>query len=229
MSNFNDSLSNLLKHFSSENTSGKSIGRLLSATDLVSQGQAELSVTAEKLLSVSTSEERKPMSFSSRDTPEGIKFGSPSNPYSGSTSSSAFTTLLKQTASGGVASALGGGFGFGSIGGLGSLLTGIMSLFGSGSKKTLPPLVEFQLPSSQEQTVYVSSKGSTLYQGTAAQSETVATHSGGSGIYSNGEQLQTSASAHNVEWIQDQSTQIAQAVKNALLNSSSLNDVIADI
>ena len=40
---------------------------------------------------------------------------------------------------------------------------------------------------------------------------------------------QTSGSLPNAQWIQEQSGQIAEAVKNALLNSSSLNDVIGEI
>jgi hypothetical protein len=118
--------------------------------------------------------------------------------------------------------------GLGSIGGLGSLISGIVGLFGGGGgKKTPPPLVDFQLPSSQEQTVYAGSKGRTVYQGSVAAPTSVPAT--GVGVYSNAGQLQTSGSSPNPQWIQEQSVQIAEAVKSALLNSSSLNDVIGEI
>jgi hypothetical protein len=156
-----------------------------------------------------------------------IQFGKPSQSSSkaASSSGSEWTNLLKQTASGGIASALSGGFG--GIGGIGSLISGIVNLFGAGSGKTTPPpLVEFQVPNSQQQTVYVSSKASSVYQGNAVQANGPAT---GAGVYGKTGQRQTSGSSPNAEWVQEQSSQIAQAVKNALLNSSSLNDVIAEI
>jgi hypothetical protein len=97
---------------------------------------------------------------------------------------------------------------------------------GGGGRKTLPPLVDFQLPSSQEQTLYVGSKGSSVYQGNVGAASVPAP---GTKLYSNAGQLQTSGSSPSAEWIQEQSGQIAEAVKNALLNSSSLNDVIGEI
>jgi hypothetical protein len=105
--------------------------------------------------------------------------------------------LLEQAASGGLASAFGGSFGLGSITGLGSIISGIASLFGGG-KKTLAPLQEFHLPAAQNQTMSVGANGES---GTNVTSQS----------------------------LQDHSAQIAQAVKTALLHSSSLNDVIAEI
>jgi hypothetical protein len=69
-----------------------------------------------------------------------------------------------------------------------------VNLFGGGGKSAPPPLVQFQLPDSQSQTIYISSN-----------------------------------TRSNTEPAQYQSAQIADAVKKALLNSSSLNDVIAEI
>ncbi|MFL6352382.1 MAG: hypothetical protein ACJ74Z_11110 [Bryobacteraceae bacterium] len=133
---------------------------------------------------------------------------------------------MKHTASGGIASALSGGLG--SIGGLTSVISGIVHLFGGGSKqKTPPPLVEFHLPTSQEQTLSVSSKGNSVRQGSAAESTSLRTPGGG--MYGNASQLHTSGPSPSTQWIQEQSGQIAEAVKNALLNSSSLNDVIGEI
>lgn len=102
------------------------------------------------------------------------------------------------------------------LGGVGSLVSGITGLFGGGGASNAPPpLALFSLPTSQSQAVPVNSKaqsGSTPSFGGAAQSP-----------YSVG------AAADHQEAYQLQSAQIAQAVKHALLNSSSLNDVIAEI
>jgi hypothetical protein len=217
---FKNNLSSLLK-----NVSGvKNVSGALSLTNLVSQVQ---SGSADKAAKIGSSGDTKKVSISGKVVPQGIQFGKPSQSSSkaASSSGSEWTNLLKQTASGGIASALSGGLG--SIGGIGSLVSGIVNLFGGGSGMTTPPpLVDFQLPNSREQTVYVSAKGSSVYQGSAVQANGPST---GAGVYGKAEQMQTSASSPNAQWVQEQSTQIAQAVKNALLNSSSLNDVIAEI
>ncbi len=90
-----------------------------------------------------------------------------------------------------------------------------MSLFGGGSKTSPPPLVEFKLPNSVSQTVYASSKGNTAYQGNSVETQSTSIASGNQ--------------APSSQPLQYQSAAIAQAVKTALLNSSSLNDVIAEI
>jgi len=128
----------------------------------------------------------------------GINFGRPSSTKTPTpTSGTDWGKLLEQAASGGLASALGGSFGLGSIAGLGSIVSSIASLF-AGEKKAPSPLQEFQLPASQNLTISVGTNGAS---GTAAGTQS----------------------------LQDQSMQIAQAVKTALLHSSSLNDVIAEI
>jgi hypothetical protein len=96
----------------------------------------------------------------SRDTPlssltgkinaTGLRFGGSSS--SGTTSSgtgSQWTNLLKQTARGGISSALGGGLK--DIGGIASIVSGFINLFGGG-KSAPPPLVHFEAPASQNQT-----------------------------------------------------------------------------
>ncbi|MGI9073051.1 MAG: hypothetical protein ACR2JB_17490 [Bryobacteraceae bacterium] len=183
------------------------------------------------------SAERTPSIRGSNDTtrsstgyvaPHSIQFGRPSQSTSkpSSSSGSEWTNLLKHTASGGLASALSGGLG--SIGGISSLITGIVHLFGGGSKKkTPPPLIEFHLAASQQRTLSVSSKGNSVHQGSVA--EVTSVGAPGAGIYGNAGQLHTSGSSPSTQWIQEQSGQIAEAVKNALLNSSSLNDVIGEL
>ena len=110
---------------------------------------------------------------------------------------------LSQFLSGSSSSGLGGtvsqalGFGVG----IGSLISGLTSLFGGG--KTVPPaLVAYQLPTSQSQTITTGSTVSTpgFYGGPSAASP-----------------------------FENHSGQIVQSVKQALLNSSSLNDVIAEL
>jgi hypothetical protein len=145
-----------------------------------------------------------------------LAFGKPSSV--GTTTSSAgsvLTGLLKQTASGGIASALGGGLS--GLLGLGSIISGFVSLFGGG-KSALPPLVQFQEPVAQNLISY-SSSGSRSSVPAAASRVSV----------SNSGTTNTPGGQQSTSTYQYQSTQIAQAVKQALLNSSSLNDVIAEI
>ncbi len=212
--------SSLVKQLSTTKIDNLTIPKLLAPVDLVNQGQSA-TVKAEKPGSPGDS---KTASLGASVTPKGIQFGKPSSTrLPTSQSGSVFTNLLEQTASGGVSSVLGGGLG--TLGGIGGLVSGILSLFGGGSKSAPPALVEFQLPASQQQTVYMSSKGSTVYQGTAVEQGSSSTPS--AGTYTNAGQ--TSNSVSQSKQVQYQSAQIAQAVKNALLNSSSLNDVIAEI
>jgi hypothetical protein len=158
-----------------------------------------------------------------KNTMTGIRFGSPSNSRTPtSRSSSALTNLFGHTASGGIASALGGGLS--GIAGLGGLISGIIGLFG-GSKSSPPPLIEFHLPESQNQITYVSSKGNTTFQGTVVEQASRSTPS--HGTYTGNNEMSSSGASDSA--LRYQSMQIAQAVKNALLNSSSLNDVIAEI
>lgn len=210
MAKSKNSLRGLVNQLSRVKSDGQGVNRVLSPTDVINSVQSGGTESSPR---VGSSGDTKITSLNARVMPESIKFGKPSQstPKSSSTPGSEWANLLKQTASGGIANAFGGTFG--SIGGLGSLISGFASLFGGGSnKKTLPPLVEFQMPASQQETLYVSSKGTNAYQGPAVTLQT-----------------QTGEVTGTSEWIQSQSSQIAQAVKNALLNSSSLNDVITEI
>jgi hypothetical protein len=143
----------------------------------------------------------KSIGFDAKDLATGIQFGSPSSSRATATSSSsgAWSTILKHTLSGGGPTGTGtggGGLGLlGSVTGLGGLISGLSHVFGGG-RSTPPPLSQVQLPVTQQQTISIGEPAS-LNQGSS-----------------------------NVVY---QSAQIAQAVKQALLNSSSLNDVIAEM
>jgi len=147
----------------------------------------------------------------------GLRFGGSSS--LGTTSSgngSQWTNLLKQTAKGGVSSALGGGLK--DVGGIASIVSGFLSLF-RGGKEAPPPLVHFEAPAPQNRTVFL---GAATGPAQWSESGTSAHSNSSKGIYASGQEP-------NVQSLQYQSSQIAQAVKQALLHSSSLSDVIAEI
>ncbi len=221
MSNRKNKVSGLRSQLSSLKANGTSANVLLSPTNLVNQAQPKSS-TSSKLPSLG---ETKTDFFSAKTAVTPINFGPSSNSRTPNTqSSSEWGNLLKQTASGGIASAFSGGFA--SITGLGGLISGIAGLFGGGSS-TPPQLVNFQLPQSQSQTVYISSGGRTTYQGESV--ELSGSANPGTGIYPKPASSGISAAGPGIGSFQYQSNQIAQAVKTALLNSSSLGDVIAEI
>jgi hypothetical protein len=155
--------------------------------------------------------------FTGKISATGLRFaGSSSSGTTPSATGSQWTNLLKQTARGGISSALGGGLK--DIGGIASIVSGFIGLFGGG-KSAPPPLVHFETPASQNQTAFV---GTTTAPAKWVDSGTSAHAILSAGIYASGQEP-------NVQSLQYQSAQIAQAVKQALLNSSSLNDVIAEI
>lgn len=153
---------------------------------------------------------------------KGIQFGNPSSARSTSTSTqSGWGKLLTQVATNGAASAFGSALG--SVGGLGSLISGIFHLFGGGSSKaTLPPLVRFQLPASQTETAYIGAQSRTVLQGAATEQSI---KSSTQPIYAPANTPKTPTSSG----VTYDTAAITQAIKQALLNSSSLNDVIAEI
>jgi hypothetical protein len=113
---------------------------------------------------------------------------------------STWSKVLSSTTSGGLANTLSGVTGF--SGGISSLISGLTNLFGGG-KTTPPALVAYQLPTSQQQTISIGSSVSTA------------------GVYGGPTPSKTP--------FQSESSQIVQTVKQALLNSSSLNDVITEL
>ena len=225
MARSKNNLSGLTKYLSQTKAGAKSTASTLPVTNLVAQTHGS---GTEKAASLGLAGGISRTSMNAKVTPLGIRFGGhvSSGTKSSSSSGSEWGNLLKQTASGGIASAFSGSFG--GIGGLGSLISGIVSLFGGGGTNTPSPLVNFHLPSSQQQTVYISATGSNVYQGSAVEAI-----GGGSstkdGIYANSLPATSGGSPSSEQVMQEQSAQIAQAVKIALLNSSSLNDVIAEI
>lgn len=188
------------------NNSFSSLFRTKPPTDLIGSG-ASRAERSEKAPSQSGS---RALSIGSKDALTSIRFGSPSSPGSSSTSTSgsSWTNLLEHTASRSLASAAKGTFSLADLGGIGSVLSGISKLFNSGGgAETLPALVKFELPNPIAQTVSLSSSGSRTEANSTADTSSVPL----TAVPSN------------------QSARIVQAVKHALLTSSSLNDVIAEI
>ncbi|MDQ2843306.1 MAG: hypothetical protein M3Y72_20165 [Acidobacteriota bacterium] len=212
-----NNFSSLIGHLSGAKTKSAGSTDMSLPTDWISSRMTQHSAP---LLRPGSSHDAKAVSVGAAWKQTGIHFGvaqSSSGATSGATSQ--WASLLSKTASGGLASAFGGNL-LSVVGGLGGLVSGIAGLFG-GSKKTLPALVPFQLPNSQSQTVEISQNSSHSESGTAISSD---------GVY--GRTQHTSSVAEKSSQSPNytyQSQQIAQAVKEALLNSSSLNDVIAEI
>lgn len=149
-------------------------------------------------------------------TATGIDFGKPSSNRTSTSATSELSSLLKSTENGAISSALGGGGLLGGLTGLGSLSSILGGLFGGGTK-TLPPLTLFTLPQASSESFSIGTSSKT----TAVSSTTQQ----GPGIYA--APVNQSVSAVSVPGTS--SGQIAQVVKTALLNSSSLNDVINEI
>ena len=132
-----------------------------------------------------------------------------------SQSGSLWTGLLNSASGGGASGLLGGSLlAGGALGFVGKLL----ALF-SGSKSTPAAPVPFQKPVAQQQSLNVSVPG-------AASSVTLGVHTPSLSMQTLGiyQQSDSSVSDHNTPGIQ-----VVQIVKQALLTSSSLNDVISEI
>jgi hypothetical protein len=135
-----------------------------------------------------------------QSTGQPISFGRASRAATRNSSSpSQASKFLSGSSSSGLGGTVSQALGFG--GGIGSLISGLASLFGGG-KTAPPPLLAYQLPTSLSQTITIGSAVSTpgVYGGPPAASP-----------------------------FENHSGQIVQSVKQALLNSSSLNDVIAEL
>lgn len=189
---------------------------------------------------------------------KGISFGSPSSRGNSRTQTesggSSWAALL-----GGGKSGILGGLSSGLLGGLGvgQLLSGAIGLLGLGSSsKTLPPLQHFTLPDSQQimaniphapkllpvpSTVRTGDRLITpgsLARHASQPAQSAGSHGSSSGLTgstpggqltTNGHQVHVHVSALDTQSFMDRSNDIAKAVKNAMLQSSSLNDVISEI
>lgn len=146
----------------------------------------------------------------------GINFGLPSSRKSllQTSSGTNWTQLASRVASGGATSAFSGRSGSGALGklGLGPVISGIAGLFGGNKAKTLPALQLFQLPNAVNQTVHLSNS---------------AAQRGSSG--SNGSTVHVHVQAMDSQSFMNRSGDIAKAVKSAMLNSHSLNDVVSEL
>lgn len=177
----------------------QSTSKVFKPTDLITQMQSTIRPTTR----ISTASDLKRFSSDSVPSLKGIQFGSPSKAGSKSRSSvgDEWTNLVK-AASGRAASLIGGGF---LESGINSLISGLTSLFDDGGKSETP-LVRFALPEPQQQTMYITS--------------------GGLSASENFQEISQNTKSSGPVYKQ---SEIVQAVKNALLTSSSLNDVIAEI
>lgn len=204
--------SNLVSHLGRTKTGGLTSSRVPHSNSLINSGSSHVSASA-----------KPPTSRDSRSESAGaianhsLHFGPRSSQKaSASRSSSEWASLLQKTATGGLSNAIGGEGLLSMFGGLGGLVSGIAGLLGGGgSSNTPPPLSLFSLPGSQNQGPSLTAKAQ-------------------SGVVSSPGRVGQGASAVAIpadhqHAYQLQSAQIAQAVKHALLNSSSLNDVIAEI
>ena len=219
MSNSNNQLTSLINQLSRRN-SGE-----LNITEFIQQLVPGSSSSASAKISLSApSLGLKNLAEGSGEKLQSIQFGKPSsNNTSTGSNSNLLSGLLSQAASGGLANALTGGLS--SFAGLGGLISGIASLFGGSSKAAPAPLALFSLPNSIQETAYVGSQDATTHAGESVdQGAKPATTSA---VYTTGGLVNnTGRSAPPA--LTDGSS-IAQAVKNALLTSSSLSDVIAEI
>jgi hypothetical protein len=144
--------------------------------------------------------------LSSKTGATAINFGKPADKGTTTTSSGTdWTGMLKQASSSGLSSLLGGGL---ASGGIGSIISGISSLFGGGTK-TPEPLKLFSLPDPQNYTVHL-------------QGSTPAQSSSSSGVHVHVQTMDSQS-------FMSRSNDIARAVKTAMLNSHSINDVISEL
>jgi hypothetical protein len=153
-------------------------------------------------------------SLTSGPAARGLNFGSMHTKPGGSSSSpgSQWTNLLN-SASGGASSILGGGLFL--IGGLG-FIGKLFNLFGGAKTPPVAP-TQFQSPVSQHASLNITTPGTVSSISSGAHP----VNSSSGGAY---EQIGSPTANHAT-----QSAQVIQIVKQALLTSSSLNDVISEL
>ena len=214
MSKLKNNLSGLVDHLN-QSTSGRKSG--LSSLAAPGTGSPDLKAATRKL-SAGTLGSSKSQSWSSKSL-TGIQFGrAPHSSTSASNSATSdLTSLLKKTAGNSLSSlfggsgALGGLFSFGSIGSL------IGDLFSGSSSTAAPTFQPFTLPQPRAESFSIGGNSKAPVGGQATEQR--------SGIYA-APLAHASVAPAAASVSQDQ---IVQAVRTALLNSSSLNDVIHEI
>ncbi len=112
--------------------------------------------------------------------------------------------------------------------GLGSIVSGIVSLLGGGTADTPVPLYQFELPPSVSVEAGVTRRGQFVpvnysQSGQARPNETPQP------LAQPTRQGSLQAMAVDTRWFMDHSEDIASAVKEAMLHSHSINDVVADL
>ncbi len=160
-------------------------------------------------LKVGTLSDLTRLSIGEQTSAKPMQFGSPSQKGTASTrkGASSWTDLLGSVSTGGISDFLGGG-GLVSAG-LDYLSNGIESFFGAGTDSSAEALNRFVLPDSQQQSIYVNNLQTNNSSSTSL-----------SGAYNN---------SQSSKFSQASKAEIVQTVKNALLTSSTLNDVIGEL
>lgn len=154
-------------------------------------------------------------------------------PPTGGASGGDETAGLSDTAAGAASSSGGGGSVLDSVGGavtqslesafgLGSLISGLVGLFGGGSDTTQDQLTTYTAPESVQ------------FEGDVDSGANVTDWGGSGGMtsgagLSTGSQITVQVSAMDSQSFLDRSQDIANAVRQAMLNSNTLNDVVSDL
>lgn len=125
---------------------------------------------------------------------------------------------VASTVEGAASSFLGGG-----LSSLSPLLGGLLSLFGGGGGETLARPAPYMLPSPIQSNAGLTSSGEVAPVSYGPTGQAQAQSSGGTS------QVTIQVNAMDSQSFLDHSGDIAMAVKQAILNSSSLNDVISDL
>ena len=109
--------------------------------------------------------------------------------------------------------------------GLMPIVSGIMSLFGGGSS-TPPPLVDYQMPDAID---YQAAEVNGQIVGGDSDQSGGARGFGSSGPAMEGAGINVTVQAMDSQSFLDRSSDIAAAVRNAMLNLSPINDVVNDL
>ena len=116
----------------------------------------------------------------------------------------------------------------GMLTGMGPIVTGLMSLFGPGDPEPLPPLQKFQLPGqvSVEAGLSANREYSAIRYAPGGRPEAV----GGAAVNANqSPAIQVNIQAMDSQSFLDRQDDIARAVREAMLHSNSLNDVVMEL